>query len=103
MKNILDGKCFHIFGENRTVEFQGRIVGLVNEHYALVQYFEWIMGEPNDLAVIPIAQMVKNGTEQGSYQFYTDAEQMIDWYNTHEWARPGTRKTDKKAALSEVL
>jgi len=59
---------------------------MADEHHAIVQYFEWLMGEPKTLEIVPISRMVaqKIGERtEGYWQFYLSAEQMNDWYHTH--------------------
>jgi len=49
----LVGRCFHIFGKDKHVQFQGVVRANLGEGLYLIQYFEWMMGEANTLAVVP--------------------------------------------------
>lgn len=94
MGEILVGKCFHIFGENQQVQYQGIVLGLVNSDYALVQYYEWFIGEPNTLEVIAVERMswgaTANHRELGSWQFYENNQHMHEWYENHSHASHGS-------------
>jgi cobalamin biosynthesis Mg chelatase CobN len=83
----LVGRCFHVFGENQKVQYQGIVRGMVNDTHALVQYFEWFMGEANTFEVVSVKRMSKGATVDnrapGSWQFYEDNQQMNDWYENH--------------------
>jgi hypothetical protein len=83
----LVGMCFHMFGENEKVQNQGIVRGMVNDDYAIVQYFEWFTGEPNTMEVVSVKRMSKGAASgkrsPGSWQFYDDNNHMNEWYQNH--------------------
>lgn len=82
--DALVGRCFHIWGEDGRISHQGHVVARVDADRYLVQFFEWIMGEPGTMAVYSISQMAVPafGDEQtvGVWQFYEDADHMRFWH-----------------------
>jgi hypothetical protein len=83
----LVGRCFHVFGADRKVRYQGVVRGMVSPTHALVQYFEWLTGAPNTMEVVWVERMARGATatsrEPGSWQFYEDTGHMIAWYASH--------------------
>lgn len=82
----LIGRSFHIFGDDGKVSRQGTVVAYCEEGYYLIQYFEWIMGEPSTMAVVHLKEMMtspEQDRQTGSWQFYEDVEQMKYWAETH--------------------
>jgi hypothetical protein len=88
----LVGRCFHVFGEKRKVQYQGIVRAMVGDDHALVQYFEWLMGEPTTIEVVSLERMsfgaTPNSRAPGSWQFYQDDEHMNGWYASHRDAHP---------------
>ena len=86
--NQLVGKYFHTFRtypdcDCRTVQYQGHIVAHIQGEYYLVQYFEWIVGEPSTYQIVTIEEML-------DWNIYEDAEQM-----SFQWGYGGlSRQTD---------
>lgn len=71
----LVGRYFHTFREQsgpRVMDYQGTVRGDLGHGFFLVQFFEWMSGEPSTLAVEHLSQMSK-------WQFYLDSAQMKDW------------------------
>lgn len=84
MANIdaLTGKYFHTFDyEKRTVIWQGQVIAAFSgarSDYALVQLFEWAMGEESDIKLINLADL-----EDNQATFYNSSEEMQYAYNTN--------------------
>lgn len=64
-----EGMFFLTFNEEGFVRHQGRIVRELPHGHYLVQHFEWMVGDENGFAVVPISEMV-------TWRFYDDA----DWW-----------------------
>lgn len=82
----LIGRCFHVFGENRKISRQGIIRGTLGDGYYLIQYFEFLMGEPSTMEVVHIRSMIRpalDSQEEGSWQFYEDVDHMKWWFKNH--------------------
>lgn len=77
----LVGRCFHIFGEDGNVQFQGTVRESLGDGNYLVQYFEWFVGEASTMAVVNISRMLEPADRRGSgaWQFYEDADHMKHW------------------------
>lgn len=73
----LVGRCFHIF-KNGRIENQGVIRGDLGEGRYLIQFFDWIAGEPSTMEIRQISEMTPG--RENSWQFYEDAEHMNFWY-----------------------
>jgi len=73
----LIGRAFQTFRitkrGNRVVQCQGIIRAKIEEGVYLVQYFEWVMGEPGTMELVRIEDMLK-------WQFYEDTEHMNFWH-----------------------
>ena len=78
-KLTLVGRCFHIFGDDGSVQNQGVVRGDLGEGRYLVQFFEWMLGELSTMEIRHIGDM-RGGREAGCWQFYEDAEHMNFWY-----------------------
>jgi hypothetical protein len=65
---------FHTFDTNGRIESQGLIIAEDLFGFYLVQYFEWIMGEPSSEELIH-----KNDT--AAWRWYESAEEMRDAYS----------------------
>jgi len=79
----LVGRAFHTFEDrdgDRTIKYQGIVRGKITESVYLVQYFEWIMGEPSTLELVTLDGMM-------GWQFYEDTEHMGFWYE-HRYVPP---------------
>lgn len=84
----LVGRYFHIFGDDRRVQYQGRVVKQIDPTHYLVQFYEFFAGDPNTLHVVTIDQMstskIISGRGVNTWQFYQDHQHWIDWYESHE-------------------
>jgi predicted GIY-YIG superfamily endonuclease len=82
------GLCFHIFGADRAPRYQGHIIGLVDGGYALVQFFEWMFGEPNTIRLFALADILEGCARpyrsDGSWIFHENSEAMCRWYADRE-------------------
>lgn len=78
----LVGRCFHIFGEDGHVQYQGQIRCDLGGGNYLVQYFDWLIGEPGTMSIVPVSKMIERELRRGngSWQFYEDVEHMNFWY-----------------------
>ena len=88
------GRCFHIFDETPAgeprIQFQGVVRALVDHDKALVQFFDWIVGEPSTASVVLLSTMVcdpPGSRKAGSWQFYENVEHMNFWYE-HRYHKP---------------
>ena len=54
----LVGMFFHVHGSHGKISRQGVIRGAVGANAYLVQYFEWLMGFPNTLEIVPVASPI---------------------------------------------
>ena len=71
------------------VEFPRTIIGHPHPDFVLVQYFEWLMGEPNTIELVPISTIANgvtiNGRKtDGTWQLYRSVDQMNAWYEAHQ-------------------
>lgn len=69
----LKGKFFHDFDEEGYVRHQGHIVDVINEEIVSVEYFDWIIGEPNTTKMVWLREIV-----EGGWALYPSAEEMRD-------------------------
>jgi hypothetical protein len=96
MNDPLIGKCFVWFGyetvppeETRKVTYQGVIKGRIHEKLYLVQFFNWIAGEPTNLVIVELKKMIYNmkGSQglkgdkyrPGDWLFFDDDEHLRFW------------------------
>lgn len=87
----LVGLYFHTFadaGDQRVVEYQGKIVAHVGDGDFLVQLFSWLDGEPTELHLLEVARL-----KDGRAQFYETREAWTAWYERVgcHWARRAER------------
>jgi hypothetical protein len=75
--DLLKDKFFHIF-ENGKIEYQGKIIGKVNENHYLIQYYDFLIGEPNYMKVKSLDFMVNK------VRIYETAEEMQAAYRREE-------------------
>ena len=69
------GKFFHDFDEEGFVCHQGRILDLIGNEIAIVQYFEWVVGTPSTIRVVWVKDIV-----DGGWALYSSDEYMRDAY-----------------------
>jgi hypothetical protein len=72
----LVGRCFHTFDDKGVLRYQGIVRGDLGGGRYLIQYFDWIMGEPSTMAIIDIEEMMS----PRAWQFYEDADHMRFWH-----------------------
>lgn len=79
--NVIVGKCFVVFGPDRKPVRQGVVQGVVADDLFLVQWFDWITGEPSTLSVVPVTNMLwkNNGREKGEWEFFEDDAHLRFW------------------------
>jgi hypothetical protein len=78
LKTGLRGRCFILKNDDGTTKYQGIVHCIVSSaqgDLVLVQYFEALMGEPNTMALVPLADMVEHQQSKG-YVFFEDDEHM---------------------------
>lgn len=76
MKDALVGKCFHIVSDLKQVVFQGIVRDKIDDEHYLIQYFDFIMGDPSTMKIVEIGLMK-------GWQFYDTDEEMDHWYKYH--------------------
>ncbi len=80
----LVGRCFHIFGEDNKVSHQGRVVAQIDATHYLVQFFDWMVGDPSTMSVYSIDAIshASFGSERGygAWQFYENHEHFLFWF-----------------------
>lgn len=78
MINGLVGLYFHTYKENtqgeRRIHWQGLVVGQISDDMYAVQLFEWIVGSPTDIVLVPVDEM-------RTWTFYRTADDMNDTYS----------------------
>jgi hypothetical protein len=77
----LVGRCFHIMDEGGYVEKQGVIRGDLGGGLYLIQYFEWLMGNPTNMEIVDLETIRK-------WRLYYDHEYMNFWYEHRAKKRP---------------
>jgi hypothetical protein len=84
MKEIgLVGRCFHVFGDDGRVLYQGIVRGQIDEKRYLIQFFEFFMGQPAAMRIVPIEMITTDPFAwQRGWQFYEDDDHMRFWYET---------------------
>jgi hypothetical protein len=89
LKSGLIGRAFHTFRETKSgqrgVVYQGIVRARIEDGLYLVQYFEWLVGEPSTLELVRIEDML-------NWQFYEDTEHMNFWYE-HRYHKPDDADT----------
>lgn len=78
----LVGRCFVTFGANGKIRHQGIIRARVEPSAYLIQYFDWIMGEPSTMKVVPLSDLSCSINEPrvDAIELFEDAEHMSYWY-----------------------
>ena len=73
----LAGLCFLQMGEDNQPRFQG-VIRSVFGNYAIIQYFSWLTGEPNNAALWDIDKFVNNNNsfDEGAIMLFEDAESL---------------------------
>ena len=59
--NELVGKWFHSVTSKdgaREIHWQGQVVGKIDDGHYLVQLYEWLMGEPTEMQIVTLQDMV---------------------------------------------
>jgi putative NADPH-quinone reductase len=69
----LKGKFFHEFDDEGYVKHQGHILDFVNQDIAIVQYLDWIMGQPSTIRAVWMRDIVDRG-----WALYSSDEAMRD-------------------------
>lgn len=85
----LEGRCFHTFDAGGFVQTQGVVRGNLGNGFYLVQYFDWIVGNPGTMEVRSVHDMMP-GRGADCWQFYEDADHMNFWYKHHALKRDKT-------------
>ena len=67
-KNALVDKWFHSFYEDGKIKCQGQIAAVI-DNYCLLQYYDWLVGAPNNLKLVPLSEIC-------TYTLYVDNEDM---------------------------
>jgi len=86
----LIGHFFHTFTEDKTVEWQGQVLAVVEPGYYLVDLFEWILGHYSCSRIVKLDEME-------TWNFYENEEQMNDHYqNFLSHRKPKSRELAKE-------
>ena len=88
----LVGRCFVHFDEHKAglVQHQGIVRAKITETVYLVQYFDWIVGEPSTLQLLPLDQMTGDANRHrgaGDFEFFEDDEHLRFWME-HRYNKP---------------
>ena len=73
-ENILKDKWFHSKDEDGKINWQGQVLGLVNEGVCVVQLYSYFTGAPTIMKLIHISDMLYD------WDFYDTADEMRDNY-----------------------
>lgn len=73
----LKGKFFHDFDDEGYVQHQGHIVDFINQEIAIVQYADWVMGQPSTVRAVWLRDIVDRG-----WALYSSVEAMRDAYDS---------------------
>ena len=74
VNNGLVGMYCLTFRDGGKVSHQGKIVGMVDSGIYIVQWFEWMMGEPTNLSIVAVESMFE-------WKFYSSQD---DWHEAAE-------------------
>lgn len=89
--NALIGKYFHTF-KGDELRWQGQVSAELGEGYFLVQLFDWLVGQPNNMKVVHLGNMT-------GWNFYDDADY---WRQKgDEASRRANRKYERELAEDE--
>jgi hypothetical protein len=66
--DLLAGRCFMQLAEDGLIELTGVIWGRVEPGIYLIQYFDAMMGEPNNLEIVPIQKLMTWRLEEDDAQ-----------------------------------
>lgn len=87
----LVGMAFHIFERPGPPQYQGHIVQAVDPGFVVVEYFEWVLGDPTTRALVPLTDIAgaRHRGVAARWQLYTNVADMVDWYREREpsWQR----------------
>jgi hypothetical protein len=73
-KNInLKNMWFHELNPKNEIQYQGRIIGKINDDYYLVQFHSFVNGEATDTKVVPFMKML-------DWHFYHSDTEMRNAY-----------------------
>ena len=75
--DILKDKYFHLYINNE-IEKQGKIIGKVEDGYYMVQFYDFLIGEPNNMKIYSLEELKKY------FIVYETAEDMIESYGRIE-------------------
>lgn len=77
----LAGKCFVVFGDE-AISVQGIVRSKIGSDSYLVQFMDWIGGEPSTMQIVPLIAMLSSpekDREPGSWVFFEDEEHLSSW------------------------
>ncbi len=124
--NTLLNKWFHRFKETDgkdIIDWQGQIIGKIDDSHYVAQLYEWVMGSTSDIVVIDISDITAKYNDNCHYRFYESNEDMVYYYkyiykydNKHEQKyipldynereelkREGYNKIDKSLNINERI
>lgn len=92
----LTGKYFHSVGSDRkTIEWQGKFLGLASPGLYRVQLFEWFMGNESEQRLVP-------ATDMRYWLVYESAEAMNEYYNNVYLPRASAEEYKKKGGTGSA-
>lgn len=94
----LAGRCFILRDERGRTVFQGFVHCILpcqQGDLVLIQYFDAAFGQPNNMALVPLAGMVEQKAP-GGYVFFEDDEHLREYFKTWQAARD--ERLDRLAA-----
>jgi len=74
----LAGNYFLTFDVNHKATKQGYVLGRIEQDYYLVQYFDWLMGEPTYRAIVSIYHLSSTAEDEDSYVFFENKDDMVE-------------------------
>ena len=72
----LIGKFFHIFDDDGTVSRQGHVTGAILPDLLIVEYFEWLIGQPSDEIIVRLEDLISPVKGWPRFTIYDNAEDM---------------------------
>jgi|SRR5271165_3191312 len=90
----LVGCCFAIWGEGGQIDYQSYIRSRPEPGLYLVQFFDWFIGEPSTMTIMPIEKMLRAPfKEPGSMILFEDNKRLQFWME-HRYREP--RESDEE-------
>ena len=82
-QDALVGKCFLSLNSDGKADRQGIVRAKVCDRNYVIQFFDWIMGEPSTIAVVPIESLMSSSPSDKrkahSVILFEDSEHLRFW------------------------